>query len=277
MLVCAQAMSKSPQLGYNHNIPHRGRLYHVQTEDSGLAKAHIFTHVFYDGAIIASNKVEYDPETPVDNIGQFIVGLMQSSHKSMIRQLRRGSYDKKIVSYIGEHPESSNAPKAASGGEVPPAPPTDSAPPVAPLAPVVPLAKTKPKTKPKAEPKPVPHINARPERRLPPPPRPVESQGPPLTPGRAGPTVDPTITHPVFSSPEAQAEVASSATGHGKQRPSRGPRGLRRRSLSGIGGKGVAVGTDTLLAGRRDIIVGKFASEHQTELDEEILSLLREE
>ena len=25
----------SAQLGYNHNIPHRGRLYHVQTEDSG--------------------------------------------------------------------------------------------------------------------------------------------------------------------------------------------------------------------------------------------------
>ena len=52
-------MPQSPQLGYNHNIPHRGRLYHVQTEDSGVEKAHIFTHVFYDGTIISSKKVEY--------------------------------------------------------------------------------------------------------------------------------------------------------------------------------------------------------------------------
>ena len=31
------------------------------------------------------------------------------------------------------------------------------------------------------------------------------------------------------------------------------------------------------LAERRDIIVGKFASEHQASLDEEILALLRDE
>ena len=33
----------------------------------------------------------------------------------------------------------------------------------------------------------------------------------------------------------------------------------------------------TAITERRDIIVGKFASEHQAELDEEILALLREE
>jgi hypothetical protein len=57
------AANQSPQLGYNHNIPHRGRLYHVQTEDSGISRAHIFTHVFYDGTIVASNKVDYGPSS----------------------------------------------------------------------------------------------------------------------------------------------------------------------------------------------------------------------
>ena len=236
-------MSRSPQLGYNHNIPHRGRLYHVQTEDSGVKKAHIFTHVFYDGTIISSNKVSYDPEATVENLDQNIIGLMQESHKSMIRQLRRGNFDEKIVKYIGEHPEA----------------PKDGA------KPAEPAAKTS--------------EDKRPERRQPPEPRDVERQGPPLTPGHPGPTTDPTLTHPAFSSREAQAQVAASASGKGPKRPSRGPSRVRRRAVGGIGGRGVKAdqATKAKISERRDVIIGKFAAEHQASLDEEILALLRDE
>ena len=102
------AANQSPQLGYNHNIPHRGRLYHVQTEDSGLQKAHIFTHVFFDGTIISTNKVDYKDKLESENLDAVIIGLMQDSHKSMIRQLRSGSFDDKIVKFIGPHAEASN-------------------------------------------------------------------------------------------------------------------------------------------------------------------------
>ena len=242
MLGSIGAMSRSPQLGYNHNIPHRGRLYHVQTEDSGVSKAHIFTHVFYDGTIISSNKVKYDPEAEVENLDQYIIGLMQESHKSMIRQLRRGMFDEKIVKYIGEHPE---APKGAKPQEAAPAESEDK----------------------------------RPERRSAPEPRDVERLGPPLAPGHPGPTVDPTLTHPAFSSREAQAQVAASASGKGPKRPSRGPGRVRRRVVGGIGGRGVAAdqASKIKINERRDVIIGKFAAEHQAQLDEEILSLLREE
>ena len=235
-------MSQSPQLGYNHNIPHRGRLYHVQTEDSGLTKQHIFTHVFYDGTIIASNKVEYDANADVPDLDAFIVGLMQESHKSMIRNLRRCEYDEKITKYIGEHPEP--APQKAQAPAARPAP--------------EPVAEEK-----------------APERRPAPQPRDVEPQGPPLSPGAGGPTVDPSISHPVFASKQAQALVAAAASTGTPQRPSRGPGRVRRRAIGGIGGKGAAEGT--AIAERRDIIVGKFASEHQAALDEEILALLRED
>lgn len=237
-------MSQSPQLGYNHNIPHRGRLYHVQTEDSGLKKQHIFTHVFYDGTIIASKKVEYDANADVPDLDQFVIGLMQDSHKSMIRNLRRCEYDEKIAKYIGEHPE--------------PAPTRGPA--AAPAAPQTPEAAPEEKA---------------PERRAPPEPRDVQPQGAPLRPGAGGPTVDPSISHPVFASKQAQAQVAAAASTGSPKRPSRGPGRVRRRALGGIGGKGAAEGT--AIAERRDIIVGKFASAHQAALDEEILALLREE
>lgn len=228
--------SRSPQLGYNHNIPHRGRLYHVQTEDSGVAKAHIFTHVFYDGTIISSKKVEYRDRLEEVELAEVIVGLMQDSHKSMIRSLRNGEFDAKIISLIGDHPVEDNRPQS----ELPPDP-------------------------------------ARRERREPPQPREVESQGPPLGSGRPGPTVDPGLSHPVFASSEARGQVAASAAGHGQHRPSRGPSRIRRRAVGGIGGRGVDPTAPVPITARRDIIVGKFASEHQADLDEEILALLRDE
>lgn len=231
------AANQSPQLGYNHNIPHRGRLYHVQTEDSGIARAHIFTHVFYDGTIVASNKVDYRAKLESENLDAVIIGLMQDSHKSMIRQLRSGAYDEKIVRVIGPHPEASIKPEAPAV--------------VAP--------------------------DRRPDRRPPPEPRDVEPQGPPLQAGAPGPTIDPGLTHAVYTSAEAQAQAAAAAAGQGPSRPSRGPARVGRRSLGGIGGQGVSAGTPIPPSQRRDIVVGKFASEHQYQLDEEILALLAEE
>lgn len=234
------AVPQSPQLGYNHNIPHRGRLYHVQTEDSGRAKAHIFTHVFYDGTIISSNKIEYGERLEEDDLGPVIIGMMQDSHKSMIRGLRHGDFDDKIVAVVGEHPAADNKPATEAAQAQTESP-------------------------------------ERPSRRPVPQPRDVEPQGPPLKPGRPGPTVDPSLSHPVFASAEARAQVAASAAGHGQQRPSRGPSRVRRRAIGGIGGAGVAAGTPVPISERRDIIVGKFAAKHQAGLDEEILTLLRED
>jgi hypothetical protein len=234
-------MSQSPQLGYNHNIPHRGRLYHVQTEDSGLKKAHIFTHSFYDGTIIASNKVTYDPNESVEDLDAYIVGLMQESHKAMIRRLRKGEFDAKIEQYIGPHPDADQAPTAEPAPE-----PTRQAP------------------------------DERPERRAPPAPRDVPQVGPPLKPGSPSPAIDPSVSHPVFATAEVQKHVAAQAT-QSSAPPRRGPSRVKRRTLGGIGGAGVKPGTEQSEAvARRDVIIGKFASAHQAELDEEILALLRE-
>ncbi len=39
--------------GFNHNIKHKGKVYHVQTEDSGVNNPHIITHLFVGGNILA--------------------------------------------------------------------------------------------------------------------------------------------------------------------------------------------------------------------------------
>ena len=45
--------------GYNANVRHGERLFHVQTEDSGRAHPHVITHLYYEGTILASEKREY--------------------------------------------------------------------------------------------------------------------------------------------------------------------------------------------------------------------------
>lgn len=88
---------RSPVLGFNHNIRHRGWLFHVQTEESGNQTAHIDTHLFQEGVILASKRHDYDPSADVD----VVKGLMQAQHKSVLRELKAGLYDGKIAQVLG--------------------------------------------------------------------------------------------------------------------------------------------------------------------------------
>ena len=46
------AKFQSPLLGYNNNVRHKNRVFHIQTEDSGVNHPHIITHLFMDGGRI---------------------------------------------------------------------------------------------------------------------------------------------------------------------------------------------------------------------------------
>jgi hypothetical protein len=94
--------ARSPVLGYNHNIMFHGRVFHVQTEDSGVARARVFTHLFFEGTILASKKHEYE----VDALEDAVRLHMQRLHKAMIRELKEGLHDPRILAFFtarGEH------------------------------------------------------------------------------------------------------------------------------------------------------------------------------
>lgn len=101
MKLLTQVRNSSLQTGYNHNIRYRGRDYHVQTEDSGVEKGHIHTHVFLGGTVISTAKVEYDPGRLGEPLDGHIVQMMRESHQSMTRALLRGSFDERIHRQFG--------------------------------------------------------------------------------------------------------------------------------------------------------------------------------
>lgn len=95
------AAQKSPLLGYNHNLKYKGRVYHVQTEDSGLDNPHIFTHLFHDGTILRSAKQEYHDLLGNPDWEATLRGRMQAQHKDMMKELIKGSCDERILSFFG--------------------------------------------------------------------------------------------------------------------------------------------------------------------------------
>lgn len=85
---------RAPLLGYNTNVRHKGKLYHIQTEDSGIGHPHIITHLFADGGrIVASKKTSYAEQVGRENLQESVKKLMQAQHKAMFIALRDGIYD----------------------------------------------------------------------------------------------------------------------------------------------------------------------------------------
>jgi hypothetical protein len=85
---------RAPLLGYNTNVRHKGKLYHIQTEDSGIGHPHIITHLFADGGrIVASKKTSYAEQVGREKLQESVKKLMQAQHKAMFIALRDGIYD----------------------------------------------------------------------------------------------------------------------------------------------------------------------------------------
>ena len=86
--------SAGPLLGYNNNIPYKGHVYHVQTEDSGSKRPHVITHLFADGGrIISTAKTSYADLLGAENLSEKVRALMRQQHKKMVISLRDGEFD----------------------------------------------------------------------------------------------------------------------------------------------------------------------------------------
>jgi hypothetical protein len=99
------AKNPSPLLGYNNNVKHKGKVYHIQTEDSGVRHPHVITHLFTDGGrIVKSTKTSYSEHVGVANMTEVVRNLMKEQHKAMFIALRDGQFDEPTPSAEVEVP-----------------------------------------------------------------------------------------------------------------------------------------------------------------------------
>jgi hypothetical protein len=86
-----------PLLGFNNNVKHQGRVFHIQTEDSGVKHPRVVTHLFADdGRILRSSRVDYDEHVGRDDMVPIVKRIMKEQHKAMFIALRAGDFDEVI-------------------------------------------------------------------------------------------------------------------------------------------------------------------------------------
>lgn len=80
--------------GYNTDVRHGNRVFHVQTEDKGLANPKIESLIYVGGEILDSYRGSYEDllnDPPVQD--SVIQARMDDQHKSVIRDIKNGKYD----------------------------------------------------------------------------------------------------------------------------------------------------------------------------------------
>jgi pSer/pThr/pTyr-binding forkhead associated (FHA) protein len=93
-----QPVFRRAQVGFNNNLKYKAHVFHIQTEDSGLNKPHIITHLFADGGrIIKSHKRSYAEHVDREDIPAFVRTLMKGQHMEMVLALREGRFDEVIA------------------------------------------------------------------------------------------------------------------------------------------------------------------------------------
>ena len=79
-------------VGYNTNVPYKGTIYHVQTEDSGLKNPVIITLLYLKGTILASKKANYADLASTPDYKEKVREIMKEQHKTMIKELIAGKH-----------------------------------------------------------------------------------------------------------------------------------------------------------------------------------------
>ena len=112
-------MSKAappPLLGFNNNVRHRGRIFHIQTEDSGVKFPRIVTHLFADGGrIVSTTRTDYAEHVEKVDMASVVRNMMKEQHKAMFAALRAGDMDVLLENVCGPlEPARSKAPDSVA-------------------------------------------------------------------------------------------------------------------------------------------------------------------
>jgi hypothetical protein len=79
--------------GFNTDIKHNDKVYHIQTEDKGVQNPYIESLVYVGGEILASKKTSYAEQVKTGVDEKWIGSLMEQQHRTMIAAIKRGRFD----------------------------------------------------------------------------------------------------------------------------------------------------------------------------------------
>lgn len=88
--------------GFNTDVEHEGRVYHVQTEDKGVDNPIIETLVYRGGEILAAVRSSYADLKPGGFDGAAIASRIEAQHNQIILDVRGGKFEVRKPRPFGE-------------------------------------------------------------------------------------------------------------------------------------------------------------------------------
>jgi hypothetical protein len=79
--------------GFNTDVKHKNRVFHIQTEDKGEANPYVESLVYVGGEILATKKTNYAEVVKQGRDDHAIQDLMEQQHRTMIAAIQRGRFD----------------------------------------------------------------------------------------------------------------------------------------------------------------------------------------
>lgn len=88
MLLCRQMIT-----GFNTDVRHEGRVYHVQTEDRGQDSPVLESLVYIGGTVVASKRTHYADKLSNGATEEMIASLLKRQHQVIIAAIKAGRID----------------------------------------------------------------------------------------------------------------------------------------------------------------------------------------
>ena len=82
--------------GFNTDVKHGSKVYHVQTEDKGRNNPKIETLVYVGGEILDNYRTSYE-KSKAELTEEKIMELLEKQHKRVVRTIKIGKYDEPVT------------------------------------------------------------------------------------------------------------------------------------------------------------------------------------
>lgn len=79
--------------GFNTDVKHRDRVFHIQTEDRGDPRPYIESFVYVGGEILGGKRTPYAESLRTGGDDRAIREMMEQQHRTVIAAIRDGSFD----------------------------------------------------------------------------------------------------------------------------------------------------------------------------------------
>jgi hypothetical protein len=79
--------------GFNTDVKHKNRVFHIQTEDKGDANPCVESLVYVGGEILATKRTSYAEVVQAGRDEHAVQDLMDQQHRTMIAAIQRGRFD----------------------------------------------------------------------------------------------------------------------------------------------------------------------------------------